>query len=85
MVFHKGAERAKLKPSQLDAQGSVFDDTGVVEMLSTRSIILRGREGKRLKDKINMQRDHSEKHIIPKEQKAKPHPHASIGCTPDHL
>ena len=28
-----------LKTSELDAQGSVFDDTGAVEMLSTRYIL----------------------------------------------
>ena len=40
-----GVERAKLKTFIiLDAQGSVFDDTGTVEILSTRSIVSEGRE-----------------------------------------
>ena len=36
-----------LKLSYLDAQGSIFDDTGAVGTLSTRSIALECREGKR--------------------------------------
>ena len=45
-----------LKPSQLGTQGSVFDDTGGVEMFSPRSIVLGGRDWKRLHKKENIAR-----------------------------
>ena len=35
--------------SQLDVQGSVFDETGASEMLSARAIVLKGREGIRVR------------------------------------
>ena len=43
--------------SQLDVQGSVFDETGASEMLSARAIVLKGREGIRVPKQKN-DRDH---------------------------
>ena len=49
--FGNMAKVQNLKPSQLGRQGSVFDDTGGVEMFSPRCIVLGGRDWKRLHKK----------------------------------
>ena len=40
-------KHVKLKPSYIDAQGSVLDDTATVEMLSKKNRVIKGREGKK--------------------------------------